>query len=186
MNQKMFVVCGPSGVGKGTIIKNVIENTELNLALSKSITTRPPRLGDDLEGKYIFVSEEVFKIMVSSSDIIEWNKYQGHCYGTSRAEIELIHTLGNHAIKDVDVNGHRNLRNKLDNILSIFIAAPISEIEKRLHIRGSNTLQEIKSRLMIAESEMVCSSEFNFVVENREGRLDEAIKEVTRIIRVNT
>ena len=183
---RTIIVCGPSGVGKGTIIKKVIGNTELNLALSKSITTRPQRLGDDLEGKYIFVSYEVFMIMVNSSDIIEWNQYQKHLYGTSRSEIDLIHTLGNHAIKDVDVNGHRNLRNKLDDILSIFIAAPINEIERRLHNRGSNTLQEIKSRLMIAESEMVCSREFDFIVENREGKLEDAIADVTRIIRENT
>ncbi|MEI7792361.1 MAG: hypothetical protein WCI57_02660 [Candidatus Berkelbacteria bacterium] len=184
--QKTIIVCGPSGVGKGTIIKKVLENTELNLSLSKSITTRPQRLGDDLEGRYIFVSEEVFMIMVNSSDIVEWNEYQGYHYGTSRSEIEIIHSLGLHAIKDVDVNGHRNLRNKLENILSIFIAAPISEIEKRLHQRGANTLPEIRARLQIAESEMLCSREFNFVVQNREDRLIDAIKEVTRIIRENT
>jgi len=183
---KTIIICGPSGVGKGTIIKKVLENTELNLALSKSITTRPQRLGDDIEGRYIFVSLEVFKIMVNSSDIVEWNEYQGHCYGTSRSEIEIIHSLGLHAIKDVDVNGHHELRKRLENVLSIFIAAPISEIERRLHQRGSNTLPEIRARLQIAESEMLRSREFDFIVKNREGKLADAIEEVTRIIQKYT
>lgn len=183
---KIIVVCGPSGVGKGRVIKGLLEIGDLNLALLKSYTTRPKRTGDDIEDKYIFVSQEEFSVLLDSSDIIEWNGYGDHYYGTSQSEIKKLHSLGYHAIKDIDVNGHRELRNKLENVLSIFIAAPISDIEKRLHGRGSNTLAEIKARLQIAESEMLCSHELDFVVENREGKLADAIEEIARIIRENT
>ena len=184
--QRMIIFSGVSGVGKGTVIQEILKRSDLNLVLSKSHTTRPERLGDDIENRYIFVSEEVFFILVDSSDIIEWNRYGGCYYGTSRSETEQLLEYGHNVIKDVDVNGHRAIRNIIPNVISIFITAPLSDIENRLRGRGSNTEEQIRSRLLIAESEMLCSYEFDFVVENLEGKLAETIEQISLIIQKYT
>jgi len=183
---KFITISGGSGVGKGTAIQEILKITDLNLALAKSHTTRPMRVGDDIEDRYIFVSEEVFFILVDSSDIIEWNKYEGHCYGTSKSETEQLLELGHNVIKDIDINGHRALKSILPDMLSIFITAPLSDIENRLRSRRSNTEEEISARLEIAKSEMLCSHEFDFIVENHEGKLADAVNEIAQIIRENT
>jgi guanylate kinase len=182
MNGKLIIVSAPSGAGKTTIVKHLL-NSDLNLAFSVSATTRTPRAGERDGEDYYFFSIEEFRKRVRNDEFVEWQEvYQDHFYGTLKTEIDRIWNNGNHVIFDVDAKGGINLKNIFGNkAAALFIMPPsVKELETRLIVRGKDSPEKIKMRVEKAEAEMKLANQFDFVVVNRE--LDRAVKEVVAIV----
>lgn len=183
MNGKIFIISGPSGVGKDTIVRSLRAVPELNLGLAKSYTTRDEREDDKVESKYMFISPEEFEDHERTGEIFESNYYHNAWYGSSRKENERAHKEGFHILKDVDVNGGKAYRELFPNSVLIFVAAEIEEIKNRLMARGQHTLDQIAERLEIAREEFRHAPSYHHIVENKEGRLQETIDHIASIIK---
>ncbi len=163
----VFVIAGPSGVGKGTVLKEFLSRAH-QCWLSVSATTRAPRPGE-IEGvHYHFVTDEEFDELVASGQMLEWAVVHGrHRYGTPRKPVEEAIRDGRLAILEVDLEGARQIRESLPGALQIFIAPPSwEELEHRLRGRGTESSEQIERRLATARTEMQAQSEFDVVVNN--------------------
>lgn len=180
---KIFVISGPSGCGKGTIIEGLLKNPDLNLYWAKSYTTRPERESDKSEQKYLFVDEEKFKKLEKRGEILESNFYNGDWYGTSKSEIDKTISAGQNIIKDIDVNGGMDFKKLYPDAVLIFLITSLDNIKSRLIKRGQNTDEEIADRLVIAKKEIAMSKDYDYVVENPEGHSEKAIEEIEKIIK---
>jgi guanylate kinase len=182
MKGKLVIISAPSGAGKSTIVKYLLD-TGINLRFSISATTRKPR-GEEKDGKeYYFISVEDFRRRIRDNEFIEWEEvYKDNLYGTLKSEIERIWSAGNHVLFDVDVKGGINLKKIFgDKAISIFIMPPsITELEKRLNARGTEDSTKIKVRLTKAEEEINQAGEFDHIVIN--DFLEEAEDEARNII----
>ena len=167
----MFVITGPSGVGKGTLIGGLRERVP-ELELSVSATTRGPRPGE-LDGvDYHFLTPEEFDRRVTSGDFVEHAKYSGNRYGTLRSELERTLRDGIPVVLEIEVQGARQVREAMPDAIAVFIAPPSLEaLRTRLVGRGTDT----------AERELRAQSVFSHVVVN--DRLEQATLELTRIVR---
>jgi guanylate kinase len=182
MKGKLIIVSAPSGAGKTTIVKHLL-NSDLNLQFSVSATTRSPRAGERDGEDYYFFSIEEFRKRVQNNEFVEWQEvYKDHFYGTLKSEIERIHNNGSHVIIDVDAQGGINLKNKFGNqAAALFIMPPsVVELETRLIVRGKDSPEKIRMRVEKAEAEIKLANQFDFVIVNRE--LDRAMKEVVAIV----
>jgi guanylate kinase len=179
---KIFVISGPSGCGKGTIIKKLLEEKDLNLIWAKSYTTRAERASDELEDKYIFVDVQKFKELTNRGEILESNFYNGNWYGTSLSDLN--HTLenGKNVMKDVDVNGGKFYKENFPQSVLIFVKCEPAEMRSRLEKGGQNTPKEVSERLFIAAKELRESVNYDYVVENPEGHPEKAVEEIKNII----
>jgi len=186
MQNKIYIISGPSGIGKGTIEEALVKDKTLNLYWAKSYTTRAPRESDKTENKYIFTNKEKFKELEKSGEIFESNFYNDNWYGSSRLEIEKALENGQNVIKDVDVNGGKAYRQFFPDAVQIFIIASLENIKSRLVERGQNTPEEIEERLETAKKELEYQSNYDFVVENPEGHPEKAIEAVADIIKKET
>src|SRR4030042_2067985 len=177
MKGKLVIISAPSGAGKSTIIKHLLDSG-INLEFSVSATTRKPR-GNEKNGKdYYFFSVEEFRKGVDDECFIEWEEvYKDQCYGTMKSEIKRIWDHENHVLFDVDVKGGINLKNIFKHdAISIFIMPPsIKELEKRLRNRGTDDSQKIKMRVAKAEQEMRLADQFDNIIIN--DSLEQAEKE---------
>ena len=183
MKYKAIIVSAPSGAGKTSIVKRVLQSN-LPVEFSTSATSRKRR-ENEIHGKdYYFFSPQEFKQHIDNDDFLEWEEvYQNQFYGTLRSEIERIWNKKRHVIFDVDVKGGLNLKNKFGNktALSIFIKPPsIAELKKRLENRATETPESIKKRLQRAEFEMSFADEFDIVIVN--DRLDRAVEKTMQKI----
>lgn len=178
---KIFIISGPSGCGKGTIIEALMKMPELNLVWAKSYTTRAERASDASEGHYIFVSEEKFKELEKCGEVLESNFYNDNWYGTAKSEFDQGLNKGN-VLKEIEPNGAFNLKKIYPDAVLIFITTSLENIKSRLIGRGQNTDKEIAERLEIAKNEIAQSKNYDFVVENPEGQPEKAIKEIEKII----
>ena len=183
MSGKLIIISAPSGAGKSTIV-NYLMSKDLNLEFSISATTRKPR-GDETNGKeYYFISVEEFRKRIAEGDFIEWQEvYKDHLYGTLREEIDRIINKGNNVLFDVDVRGGINLKNLFGNkAMSIFLMPPSeNELERRLRLRGTDTLSKIRIRIAKAKEEMKLADMFDHIVINT--RLELAEKETYEIVK---
>lgn len=165
---KCIIICAPSGAGKTSITKNLLQQN-LKLMFSVSACTREKRVGET-EGKdYYFLSPETFKQKIATNEFIEWEEvYQDQFYGTLKSEIENIWQQGNHVIFDVDVEGGLSLKNYFkEKALTIFVKAPSIEVlENRLRNRGTETEDKIQKRLAKVSKEMSYMDKFDVVVVN--------------------
>lgn len=180
---KNFVISGPSGVGKGTIVEALLKNPTLNFYWAKSYTTRPPRQSDKAENHYFFVAEEKFKTLEKQGEIIESNFYNGNFYGSSKSEIDKAILQGKNILKEVEVNGGMNYKKLYPDAVLIFVKADLEDIKNRLISRGQNTTEEIEARLKTAEEELKYEKEYDFSVINPEGHPEKAIWEIEKIIK---
>ncbi len=175
----VFVITGPSGVGKGTLIAALRERHP-ELELSVSATTRPPRPGEHDGVAYHFLSETDFDRRLAAGEFLEHADYAGHRYGTLRAELERRTRGGTPVVLEIELQGARQIRAALPEAVLIFIAPPSpEELRERLRRRGADDPEEVERRLAIAEIELAARDEFPFVVLNDD--LERAVSELDAI-----
>ena len=178
----VIVVTGPSGAGKGTLERILVERMpELELAVSA--TTRPQRRGEENGREYWFSSGEEFERRVQAGEFLEWVPYvSGHRYGTLRSEIERIHDSGRTPLLDLEIEGALAVRDQVPGSVTIFVDAPaFEELERRLRERATESAGEIGERLELAREQRKHSGEFDFVVVNDER--ERAADELEAIVR---
>lgn len=184
MKGKIIILSAPSGTGKSTIIKYLMENRpDLNLSFSISATSRKPREGESDGKEYYFLTEEEFRSKIDAGEFVEWEEvYQGNLYGTLESEIERLTGEGRNVIMDIDVKGSLNVKKRFgDRARAIFILPPsVEELKKRLTARATDTMEDIERRLAKAEYEMSFAPRFDNVVVN--DQLAKAASEVASII----
>jgi guanylate kinase len=177
---RVFVITGPSGVGKGTLIRGLLERVP-GLGLSVSATTRAPRPGETHGVDYHFLSPEEFDRRVDDGEFVEHATYSGRRYGTLRAELEDRLHRGQPVVLEIEVQGARQVRETMPEALQVFIAPPSREaLRTRLVGRGTDNAEEVDARLRTAERELEAQSEFSRVVVN--DRLDDALDELVDIV----
>ncbi len=177
MEGKLIVISAPSGSGKTTIVKHIL-NSDLNIEFSVSACSRKPRTGEKHGHDYYFLPVEDFSNKISQSAFIEWEEvYPGNFYGTLKSELARIWAKGNHVIFDVDVVGGLNIKKQFNKkCLAIFIRPPsVAELEKRLRGRATDSDEIIKKRVEKAEYELTFAKQFDVIVVN--DVLEDAIKE---------
>lgn len=170
---KLVVLTGPSGVGKGTLLKALLQNHP-EIYLSISATTREPRTGEVHGQNYYFLTRAQFDQMIAAGDFLEWAEFAGNCYGTPRKEIEKQIAEDKIVLLEIDVQGARQVRQSFPEALQIFILPPsVAELEKRIRGRGQDTEEAIIKRLQQAETELTAASEFDVQIVN--DNLNEAL-----------
>ena len=178
---KVFVITGPSGVGKGTLIRALRERVS-GLELSVSATTREPRSGEVDGREYHFLSTEEFERRVDAGDFLEHAAYSGHRYGTLRSEVKRRLAVGRSVVLEIEVQGARQVRAAMPEAVLIFIAPPDpGALRKRLEGRGTDSEEAIAKRLRTAEIELEAQVEFPHVVVNDD--VHRAASELERLVR---
>ncbi|MBR1907866.1 guanylate kinase [bacterium] len=163
---KLFVISGSSGVGKGTVIKKLLQSNN-SIKLSVSTTTRKPRDGEIHGEHYFFVEKEDFLKSVDNDEFIEWAEFSGNCYGTKKEFVENTLKNGQNVLLEIDTQGALQIKEKLPETVLIFIAPPsIEELKKRLIGRGTETEEAIKKRLSCVENEQKNSKYYDYTVIN--------------------
>ena len=177
----LVVISGPSGVGKDTIIKRLLE-LDPNLTYSVSATTRAPRPGEVEGVHYRFVNRAEFVELVEKGHFLEHASYNGHLYGTPAEPVEQARAAGHDILLKIEVQGAQQVRKRIDDGLFIFISPPSEqELARRQEARGGESDRDITERLRIAEKEMSYARDYDQVVVNDD--LDRAVAEVMEIIR---
>ena len=178
---KVFVITGPSGVGKGTLIRTLLERVG-ELELSVSATTRRPRPGETHEVDYHFLSEEEFERRVQAGQFVEHAHYSGRRYGTLRSELEARISGGHPVVLEIEVQGARQIREAMPEAVQIFIAPPSEDaLRARLVGRGTDDPEQVEARLQTAREELRAQREFPHVVIN--DRLEDASDALEEVVR---
>lgn len=179
---RLMVLAGPTAVGKGTIVKRLVERFD-DVWVSVSATTREPRPGEEDGREYFFVSEAEFTRMVDAGEFLEWATVHGsHRYGTPRRAVEERLATGVPVILEIDLAGARQVREAMPEALFVFVMPPSWEaLLERLEGRGTERADERERRLATARDEMAASEEFDAVVVN--GDLDVAVTQVNALLR---
>jgi guanylate kinase len=184
----VLVVTGPSGVGKGTLIRALMERLP-GLELSVSATTRPPRPGEVDGRDYYFLTPEEFERRLEADEFLEHATYAGNRYGTPRSELERVGAQDGGGrgegvrglVLEIEIQGARQVRQALPEAVQVFIKPPSLEaLRTRLAGRGSDSPEQIESRLEVARRELEAESEFPYVVVN--DRLEEAVAELVDLV----
>ena len=179
---KIFIICGPGGSGKGTIIKALSERYPDLLAVSPTSTTRPRRPGEKTTSR-IFLTEKEFDDLYKGGGLVEKNLFKGYWFGAPKEEIYKILGDGKNVIMEVDLNGVKSFRKSFSNVVAVFIDAHFDEFEKRMKERGQETPEEIAIRMKITKWELQNKHICDYIVENKQGKLKDAIGEIANIIK---
>lgn len=162
----LAVFCGPSGVGKGTILKLVQEKNE-KLRFSVSATTRNPREGEIDGQNYYFISVSKFKEMIKNGELVEWVEYCGNYYGTPRKYIEDSVKNGYDVILEIEVEGAANIKSQYPDSVSVFVLPPsFNDLKSRIEGRGTENSETIEKRLNRAKEEVKYINNFDYIIIN--------------------
>lgn len=178
----MFVLSSPSGAGKTTLSRLLIERVT-GLSMSVSVTTRPMRPGEVDGRDYVFVDHARFQEMADSGALLEWATVFDNGYGTPRAAVEMALSSGNDVLFDIDWQGTQQLREKAGkDVVSVFILPPsAADLERRLHTRAQDSREVIRGRMSRASHELSHWAEYDYIVINQ--NVDDAFAEVQSILK---
>ena len=179
-----LVISAPSGTGKSTITKLVLEAEE-RCVMSVSATTRSPR-GAEVDGQdYFFVSREEFERKQRDGELIEWAEFAGHYYGTPRDFVERVKAHGGVVMLDIDTQGASQIRRTMPDVVTVFVAPPsMSKLEDRLRSRGTESEEDIQKRLAMAPKELAVAKDYDYLVWN--DVLEDAVQAICEIINVES
>jgi guanylate kinase len=165
-SRPVFVVTGPSGAGKGTLIKGLVQHVP-GLEVAVSATTRPQRPGEVDGTDYWFFSDDEFTRRVEGDEFLEWVSYvSGHRYGTLRSEIDRIAEHESVCVLELETEGALVVQDEVDGSITIFIAADVDELERRLRERATESTGEIGERIVLARRQLEQAHEFRYMVRN--------------------
>lgn len=179
----LIVFSGPSGVGKGTILNDLLNNKSLKLAYSVSMTTRNPRPGEVNGKNYFFVSRDEFKEAIKNKELLEYAEFVGNYYGTPKAYVDEQRAKGKNIILEIETKGAKQVIKKFgDDVVSIYVVPPsIAELQKRLETRNTEPAEIIKKRVAKAKRELKTLDMFDYVVTNDD--LKQTEKKIRDIIK---
>lgn len=178
----LIVISGPSGSGKGTVVK-VLKEIMPGLGVSVSATTRLPREGEREGVEYYFVTRDEFERMLSEDEILEHTTYCNNYYGTPKKEAERITGEGRDLVLEIEVDGAFQVKKKFPDAVTVMLIPPsISELEKRLRTRGTESEDIVLSRLERAKEEIKLASNYDYVVVNEDGGILECAEQIKKII----
>lgn len=176
----LFVLCGPSGVGKGTVC-NALLNQNTSLRLSVSATSRDKRAGEVEGVNYYFVERNKFEEMISNNEFLEYAEVYGNLYGTPKAHVQEKLDMGENVLLEIDPQGAMLVKEKFPNGVFIFILPPsLVELRNRITSRGRESIEIIEQRLNSASSEMSYINEYDYYIIN--DNIDEAVRKLQCII----
>jgi guanylate kinase len=177
---KLVVITGPSGVGKGTLVRSLLPRNS-QLYLSISATTRKPRPGEVNGLDYFFLNRTEFEEMIENEQLLEWAEYAGNYYGTPMAPVKQQIQQGKTVILEIEVLGARQVKKAFADALLLFILPPsVVELESRLKLRDTDSEEAIAKRLALAKEEIAVSAEFDYQVVNDDLNL--ALQQIENII----
>jgi len=177
----LFVISGPSGVGKGTLRKELFKRIK-GLTYSVSCTTRQPRAGEQDGVDYKFINLETFMSYVEENKFLEWAKVHGNYYGTLESDVRKLLDEGHDVVLEIDVQGALQVKNKMPEAILIFIMPPSEEeLVRRLDRRGTESDRELEERIRNAKREILESKRYDFIVVNDD--LESAVKELEQIFK---
>jgi guanylate kinase len=177
----VLVVTGPSGAGKGTLIRKLVERVP-GIEVTVSATTRERRRGEENGREYWFLSDAEFLAGVEQDDFLEHVEYvSGHRYGTLRSELKRISDKGHVPLLELETVGALHVKGEVPGAVTIFISARVEELERRLRERATESTGEIGERIKIARKQLEQAGEFDYVIENDD--LERAVGELTTLVR---
>lgn len=183
MSGNLYVVAAPSGAGKTTLVKRLLQN-ESEVRLSISYTTRLPRPGEENGREYHFIDVETFRSMIDQGDFLEWAEVHGNFYGTSKSWITNQMAVGSDVLLEIDWQGAQQVRAAFPEAIGIFILPPsLEELERRLTGRGTDSREVIVRRLAAAQAEMRHVGEFDYAIINDD--LERALDDLRSILRAS-
>lgn len=176
----IFVISAPSGTGKTSVIRRLLEGAP-GLSLAVSCTTRRPRHGEKDGVDYTFMEKDEFGRMAKRREFMEWAEVHGHLYGTPAADVDRRLSGGDDVLLDVDVQGAKKVKEKFPGAVTMFLLPPsFDELEKRLKGRGTDSSDDIERRIKDAREEYSRRHEYDYQIINE--NLDEAVEEIREIV----
>ena len=177
---KLIILSGPSGAGKSTVVFKAIQNRD-DFCFSTSVTTRKPRPGEVDGREYFFIDREKFDEMISNGELLEYAQYVTNCYGTPRSYVEEKLAEGKNVILDIEIQGARQVHDKIPEAITIFIMPPsLEELRQRLVKRGTDSADAINARIARAEQEVQEADFYTYLIVN--DQIEKAAMEFNAII----
>ena len=177
---KTFIICGPSGVGKGTVVARLLAS-DPSLYFSVSATTRPPRPGEEDGVHYHFLSMEQFEQWIAEDQFLEHAQFVGNRYGTPRLYVDRAMAQGRDVLLDIEIQGAEQVKRKRPDVVRIYVAPPSwAELERRLIGRGTEDMEKVRSRLARGREEFSAAKDFDYFVIN--DTVDRAVEELRAIM----
>lgn len=181
----LFIISGPAGSGKGTIVKRVRELAEFDFSVSA--TTRAPRPGEIDGVHYFFTDKEEFRRKIAAGEMLEHAEYVGNYYGTPKKPVDDALSAGKNIILDIDVQGALQVKTKMPEAVMIFVLPPDFEtLMRRIRGRGTESEEIIAKRMEKARFELQCFDRYDYVVVNRDNGVEEAAGDVLSILKAET
>lgn len=177
---KTFIICGPSGVGKGTVVARLLAS-DPSLYFSVSATTRPPRPGEEDGVHYHFLSMEQFEQWIAEDQFLEHAQFVGNRYGTPRLYVDRAMAQGRDVLLDIEIQGAEQVKRKRPDVVRIYVAPPSwAELERRLIGRGTEDMEKVRSRLARGREEFSAAKDFDYFVIN--DTVDRAVEDLRAIM----
>ena len=177
---KTFIICGPSGVGKGTVVARLLAS-DPSLYFSVSATTRPPRPGEEDGVHYHFLSMEQFEQWIAEDQFLEHAQFVGNRYGTPRLYVDRAMAQGRDVLLDIEIQGAEQVKRKRPDVVRIYVAPPSwAELERRLIGRGTEDMEKVRSRLARGREEFSAAKDFDYFVIN--DTVDRGVEELRAVM----